>query len=58
MIAMVENVGFGGSFAAPAAKGVYLEYLKKKGFLPPTDQEAKNNSKFKGVQTTIDDSVI
>ena len=57
VIVLVENVGFGGSFAAPAARGVYMEYLKKKGFLPPTDQEAKNNSKFKGVQTIIDNSV-
>jgi penicillin-binding protein 2 len=29
VLAMVENVGFGGSFAAPAAKGVYEAYLAK-----------------------------
>lgn len=53
VIALVENVGFGGSFAAPAAKGVYEEYLKKKGFLPPTDEAAKNNPKVKGKQTEV-----
>lgn len=31
IIALIENVGFGGSFAAPAAKEVYLEYMAKKG---------------------------
>jgi penicillin-binding protein 2 len=31
VIALIENVGFGGSFAAPAAKGVYDAYLLKKG---------------------------
>ena len=31
VIALIENVGFGGSFAAPAAKGVYEAYLIKKG---------------------------
>ncbi len=36
VIALVENVGFGGSFAAPAVKGVYEAYLQKKGFVPPT----------------------
>lgn len=29
VIALIENVGFGGSFAAPAAKGVYESYLSK-----------------------------
>ncbi|NJM51957.1 MAG: hypothetical protein HC846_00395 [Blastocatellia bacterium] len=32
VIALIENSGFGGSNAAPAAKGVYEEYLRKKGF--------------------------
>ena len=31
IIALIENVGFGGSHAAPAAKGVYETYLTKKG---------------------------
>jgi penicillin-binding protein 2 len=31
VIALVENVGFGGSHAAPAAKGVYEAYMKSKG---------------------------
>jgi penicillin-binding protein 2 len=30
VIALIENVGFGGSFAAPAAKGVYEAYLAKR----------------------------
>ncbi|MEK7725510.1 MAG: penicillin-binding transpeptidase domain-containing protein, partial [Acidobacteriota bacterium] len=32
VIALIENSGFGGSNAAPAVKGVYQEYLRKKGF--------------------------
>ena len=39
VIALVENVGFGGSFAAPAAKGVYEAYLIKKGVMQPDDQQ-------------------
>ena len=34
VIGLVENVGFGGSFAAPAVKGVYEAYMAKKGILP------------------------
>lgn len=35
VIALIENVGFGGSHAAPAAKGVYEAYLaKRKGAAP------------------------
>ena len=34
VIGLVENVGFGGSFAAPAVKGVYEAYLAKKGAAP------------------------
>ena len=34
VIALVENVGFGGSHAAPAAKGVYEAYMASKGILP------------------------
>ncbi|MGC2234605.1 MAG: penicillin-binding protein 2 [Pyrinomonadaceae bacterium] len=30
VLGMVENVGFGGSFAAPAVKGVYEAYLAKR----------------------------
>ena len=50
VIALIENVGFGGSHAAPAVKGVYETYLMKKngGVLPvaadPT-QVAKTNVK-------------
>ncbi len=54
VIALVENVGFGGSFAAPAVKGVYEEYLREKGVMPPIDgQVAKNNTKTTGGKTTV-----
>lgn len=37
VISLIENVGFGGSHAAPAAKGVYEAYIaKKNGGVPPT----------------------
>ena len=48
VIALIENVGFGGSHAAPAAKGVYEAYLAKKYGVPvPVDptQVAKTNAK-------------
>lgn len=36
VISLIENVGFGGSHAAPAAKGVYEAYLaKRNGGAPP-----------------------
>lgn len=37
VIALIENSGFGGANAAPAAKAVYETYLVKKGFVPPAD---------------------
>lgn len=38
VIGLVENVGFGGSFAAPAVKGVYEAYLAKRNGTPmPAD---------------------
>lgn len=37
VLAMIENVGFGGSFAAPAARGVYMEYLSKNGRAPESE---------------------
>lgn len=40
VIALIENVGFGGSFAAPAAKEVYLEYMAKKGLMTDHDKAA------------------
>jgi penicillin-binding protein 2 len=36
IIGLVENVGFGGSFAAPAVKGVYESYLVKTGRQQPS----------------------
>lgn len=36
VIALIENVGFGGSHAAPAAKGVYETYRVTKGHVPAT----------------------
>ena len=42
VIALIENVGFGGSFAAPAAKGIYETYLAKRpGHVPPQEVAAK-----------------
>ncbi|MBA3769499.1 MAG: penicillin-binding protein 2 [Blastocatellia bacterium] len=34
VIALIENVGFGGSHAAPAAKGVYEAFRVSKGHIP------------------------
>jgi len=34
VIALIENVGFGGSHAAPAAKGVYEAFRVTKGYIP------------------------
>ncbi len=39
VLALVENVGFGGSFAAPAVKGVYEAYLTKH----PRGEQPLNN---------------
>lgn len=41
IIALIENVGFGGSHAAPAAKGVYEAYIQKKGYVLTVDPAAK-----------------
>ena len=38
VIALIENVGFGGSHAAPAAKGLYEAYMTGKGIVPSTIQ--------------------
>lgn len=35
VLTLVENVGFGGSFAAPASKGVYEAYLAKRDGVQP-----------------------
>jgi penicillin-binding protein 2 len=40
VIALIENVGFGGSFAAPAVKEIYLEYMAKKGLITDHDKAA------------------
>ena len=39
VLALIENSGFGASNAAPAAKGIYLEYLRKKGIVPAEPQK-------------------
>ena len=39
VIALIENSGFGGANAAPAAKGIYEAYLTKKGFIPPAETD-------------------
>lgn len=45
VLALIENSGFGASNAAPAAKGIYEEYLRKKGVsveTPKIEKEKKN----------------
>jgi penicillin-binding protein 2 len=45
VIALIENVGFGGSHAAPAAKGVYEAYLaKRNGGVPVSPSVATNTN--------------
>lgn len=44
VIGLVENVGFGGSFAAPAVKGVYDTYLAGKGIHPAAPGDAASNT--------------
>lgn len=39
VISLIENSGFGGSHAAPAAKGVYEAYLAKRQPLPVDNQQ-------------------
>ncbi len=41
VIALIENVGFGGSHAAPAARGVYQAYRETKGHIPSEENVAK-----------------
>ena len=41
VIVLIENVGFGGSFAAPAAKGVYESYIAKRPGHEPKEIAAK-----------------
>lgn len=39
VIALIENVGFGGSHAAPAVKGVYESFRVSKGHTPAADDK-------------------
>lgn len=50
VIALIENVGFGGSHAAPAVKGVYEAYLAKRdpSLLTPVDVASKQNAPARG----------
>ncbi|MGD9564188.1 MAG: penicillin-binding protein 2 [Pyrinomonadaceae bacterium] len=41
VIALIENVGFGGSHAAPAVKGVYEAYLLKHPHVNPQSEDGK-----------------
>jgi penicillin-binding protein 2 len=41
VIALIENVGFGGSFAAPAVRGVYDAYLTKRPGHTPQEVASK-----------------
>ena len=42
VLALIENVGFGGSHAAPAVKGVYEAYIQKKGYVLTDNPAVKN----------------
>ena len=50
VIALIENSGFGGAVAAPAAQAVYIAYLKKLGRLPSEMQIAEERAKAKPVK--------
>ena len=47
VLVLIENSGFGGANAAPAAKGVYTAYLKKQGRLPSNEEIAEDKAKAK-----------
>ncbi len=47
VIALIENVGFGGSHAAPAAKGLYESYRISKGHVPATTDTTAKTTKQK-----------
>jgi penicillin-binding protein 2 len=42
VLALIENSGFGGANAAPAAKGIYEAYMLKKGIVPDSSQTVKH----------------
>lgn len=50
VLALIENSGFGGAIAAPAAKAVYMAYLKKLGRMPTQEQVAEDKAKSKPVK--------
>lgn len=56
VIALIENVGFGGSHAAPAAKGVYEAYMTSRGIQPSTIEvtggEVDANPNLENTNTT------
>ncbi len=41
VVALIENVGFGGSHAAPAVKGVYESYRVARGYVPAPTADDK-----------------
>lgn len=45
VLALIENSGFGGGNAAPAARGVYMEYLRKQGRAPESETVGKSDLK-------------
>ncbi len=45
VIGLIENVGFGGSHAAPAVKGVYEAYIQKKGIVLTPDTKSAKTAK-------------
>ena len=43
VIAIIENVGFGGTYAAPAVKAVFMAYVNR-GKMETGDKEAENEA--------------
>jgi penicillin-binding protein 2 len=53
VLALIENSGFGGANAAPAAQAVYIAYLKKQGRMPSDSELAKEKVR-KETPTAVD----
>jgi penicillin-binding protein 2 len=55
VIGLVENVGFGGTHAAPAVKGVYETYVATRyGGIPPADATTLPTATVKKVGSAVD----
>ncbi|MEZ5427826.1 MAG: penicillin-binding protein 2 [Pyrinomonadaceae bacterium] len=45
VVALIENSGFGSTYAVPAVRGVYEAFLRKKGLLSPEEETGKQIAK-------------